>query len=123
MNRNYRDLIVWQKAMDLVVECYRLSREFPKYETYSLANQLQRAAISIPSNIAEGNEREGAKEFLHFLSIARGSLAEVETQLEIASRLGYIEPTTLSILLRNTDEIGKMIHGLQKTLKTKLSNL
>lgn len=122
MKRNYRDLLVWQKAMDVVVECYALCREFPKFEIYGLANQLQRAAVSIPSNIAEGNERESLKEFLHFLSIARGSLAEVETQLEIAARLGYIESEKLNNLLQNTDEIGKMLNGLQKTLKSHINN-
>lgn len=122
MNRSYRDLLVWQKAMDLVVECYRLSREFPKFETYGLANQIQRAAVSVPSNIAEGNERQGAKEFLHFLSIARGSLGELETQLEIAARLGYIEPAALQNLLQNADEIGKMMGGLRKTLQSRLAN-
>ncbi len=88
--KSYRDLEVWQKSMDLVVVCYQITKEFPKNEIYGLSSQLQRAAVSIPSNIAEGRHRQHSKEFLQHLSIAYGSLAELETHIQIAERLHYI---------------------------------
>ena len=88
--KSFRELRVWQKAMDLVETVYLLSQDFPKQETYGLTSQVRRAAISIPSNIAEGHTREHIKEYLHHLSMAQASLAEVETQLEIAARLKYL---------------------------------
>ena len=91
MARDYRDLIVWQKAMELVEVVYRLMKVFPKDERFRLGDQLSRAVISVPSNIAEGNGRESKGEYARFLGIARGSLYETGTQLEIAKRLGYIE--------------------------------
>src|SRR5215510_5282912 len=87
--KSFRDLRVWQAGMDLVEQVYLLTQQFPKHEMYGLASQMQRAAISIPSNIAEGHTRTHSKEYLHHLSIARGSLAELQTQLEIALRLKY----------------------------------
>jgi len=87
---HYKDLVAWQKAMKLVVDVYRATREFPSHELYGLANQLRRAAVSVPSNIAEGQARFSHKEFLHSLTIARGSLAEVETQILIARELHYM---------------------------------
>ena len=90
VTRDYRDLIVWQKAMELVEVVYRLMDAFPKDERFRLCDQLGRAVISIPSNIAEGNGRESKTEYARFLGIARGSLCETETQLEIARRLGYV---------------------------------
>ncbi len=89
MINSFRDLRVWQSGMDLVEEIYRLTRTFPSHEVYGLTNQMRRAAVSIPSNIAEGHTREGSKEYLQYLSIAQASLAELETQLEIAVRLKY----------------------------------
>jgi len=89
--KNYRDLDVWREAMDFVVECYRMSGTFPKNEVYGLASQLQRAAVSIPANIAEGQSRQHHKEFLQHLAIAYGSLAEVETHVQIARRLEYVD--------------------------------
>ena len=86
----YRDLKVWQAAMRLTVEVYRLSEQFPKHETYGLTSQLQRSAVSLPSNIAEGHGRNSPKEFNHFLGIALGSLAELETQLILAQHLNYL---------------------------------
>jgi four helix bundle protein len=85
--QHYRELIVWQKAMNLVEAVYRMTDEFPKKEIYGLASQIQRAAVSVPSNIAEGQGRSSTREFLHFLSMAQGSLMEVETQITIAERL------------------------------------
>ncbi len=86
---NHQDLIVWQKAMDLVMKTYQLSKTFPHDELYTLTSQMRRAAISIPSNIAEGRRRHSEPEFKRFLRIAFGSAAELETQIEIADRLGY----------------------------------
>src|SRR5438034_11347896 len=88
--KSFRELRVWQKAIDLVEKIYLLTRDFPKQETYVLTSQVRRAAISIPSNIAEGHTREHIKEYLHHLSMSQASLAEVETQLEIATRLRYV---------------------------------
>src|SRR6266849_2713373 len=110
--QSYRDLQVWQKAMDLVVACYEVAERFPKSETYGLATQLQRAAVSVPANIAEGQGRNHTKEFINRLSIAYGSLMEVETHLQIASRLHYLEPPDLELLLSRSAEIGRMINGL-----------
>ena len=87
---NYRDLKVWQIAVDVVEAVYRLTLEFPKHEVYGIAQQIQRAAVSVPSNIAEGHARASTKEFLHYISIALGSLAELETQLIVATRLQYL---------------------------------
>jgi four helix bundle protein len=112
----YRDLIVWQKAMDLVVEIYRLSQTFPAIEKYGLASQIQRAAVSIPSNIAEGHARKSSGAFLNHLSIAAGSLAELETQVVLAQRLDYCNEVTSRSLLNITDEIGRMLNGLKNSL-------
>jgi four helix bundle protein len=115
--KSYRDLKVWQVAVDLVTEVYRLTAGFPRNEAYGLSSQIQRAAVSIPSNIAEGHARNSDKEFNHFLGIALGSLAELETQLIIAERLGFIEKDKVQTVLARCDEIGKMIRGLKKALK------
>lgn len=117
--RSYRDLEVWQKAMDLVVSCYQLTREFPKNEIYGLDGQLQRAAVSIPANIAEGRQRQHSKEFLQFLSFASGSLAELETHIQIAGRLNYVHEVQLKELLDKTAEIGRMLNGLRKSIGKK----
>jgi four helix bundle protein len=117
---NYRDLKVWQMAMMLTEDIYRATESFPSRETYALANQLQRAAVSIPSNIAEGHARNSTKDYLRFLSISQGSLAEAETQLELAHRLGYITQAVLHRLLEQTNEVGRMLHGLRSALAVKL---
>lgn len=114
---NYRKLDVWQKAMDLVVECYAVSKKLPREELYGLISQLQRAAVSVPASISEGQGREHRKEFLHHLSIAHGSLAELETHLQIAERLGYLSSDEVQSLLTRSEEIGKMINGLRKALR------
>jgi four helix bundle protein len=116
MIRNYIDLKVWQESMKLVVECYQLTDKFPKNEVYGLSSQLQRSAVSIPSNIAEGRQRQHKREFIQHLSIAYGSLAELETHLQIAGRLKYIDDDRLNELLDKTGEIGKMMNGLRKSL-------
>jgi four helix bundle protein len=112
----YRDLKVWQAAMQLATEIYRLSAEFPKHETYGLASQIQRSAVSIPSNIGEGHGRNSNKEFYHFLGVALGSLAELETQLLLARRLGYLTEELINPVLQVSDETAKMLKGLQKSL-------
>lgn len=93
--KSFRELRVWQQSMDLVEAVYMLTQRFPKQEMYGLTRQIQRAAVSVPSKIAEGHTREHLKEYLHHLSIAQASLAEIETQLEIASRLKYLRPSQL----------------------------
>lgn len=115
--KGYQDLEVWQKAMDLVVMCYQAAKNFPKSEVYGLASQLQRAAVSIPANIAEGRERKYSKEFVQHLSIAYSSLAELETHIQIAQRLNYINSTKTKQLLEKTAEIGRMINGLRKSIE------
>ena len=114
--RGFRDLRVWKDGMDLVEQVYRLTRDFPKQELYGLANQLLRAAVSVPSNIAEGQTRTHVKEYLHFLSTAKGSLAEVQTQLEIAARLEYITPKQLELVLARADALSRQLYALRNAL-------
>ena len=116
--QSYKDLIVWQRAMQLVKETYSVTRKFPKEELYGLTNQLRRAAVSVPSNIAEGQARQGTAEFRNFLSIARGSLAEVETQLLIARDLNYLSESEMTEILSTHTEVGKMLNGLINKLAT-----
>jgi len=120
--KSYRDLEVWNKAIDLVVECYQITKEFPRSEVYGLTSQLRRAAVSIPANIAEGRERQHTKEFLQHLSIAYGSLAELETHLQIAQRLNYLDIAHVDQVLEKTAEIGRMINGLRRSLQNKADN-
>lgn len=112
----FSDLKVWQRAMRLTEEVYRLSAKFPKNETYGLVSQIQRSAVSLPSNIAEGHGRNSKKEFHRFLGIALGSLAELETQLILAQRLDYLTEEEVISSLEISDEVGKMLKGLQKSL-------
>jgi four helix bundle protein len=119
MIQSYRDLLVRQKAMDLVVECYRLSELFPKTETYGLASQLRRAATSIPANIAEGHGREHLGDYLHHLSIANGSLMEVETHLLLAEKVSLLESQQVNQVLVASAEVGRMLAGLTRSLKNK----
>ena len=115
--KSFRELRIWQAAMDLVEKIYLLTRSFPKQETYGLASQLQRAAVSIPSNIAEGHTREHLKEYLHHLSMAQASLAELETQLEIALRLKYLTTGQLKELMGETSSLGKQMYSLRNALR------
>ena len=117
---DYRKLKVWLKAMDLTVEIYKLVRLLPKEETYALSDQMRRAVVSIPSNIAEGQGRNSDKEFVNFLSIARGSLWELETQIEICERLGYIDNVTKSNIFLLTAEVSKMLNALSNSLMSKV---
>lgn len=119
-NQSYRDLEVWQKSMKVVTTIYEITEQFPKSEVYSLTNQISRAAVSIPSNIAEGRSRYGTKEFIRFLFIARGSVSELETQLLISQNLSYISEEQLVPLMDNVGEIGRMLSGLIAKLEPKV---
>ena len=114
--RKYQKLLVWQEAMDLVAGVYRVTERLPATERFGLCQQLRRAAVSIPSNIAEGAGRHSDKEFIRFLNIANGSLLEVETQLLIALQLKYIEE--ISELQNSIDKIFAMLSSLKRKLKT-----
>jgi four helix bundle protein len=114
--KSYRDLEVWQKAMDLVEEVYRIAGRFPSQEKYGLTGQLQRAAVSIPANIAEGYARMHRKEYLQHLSIARGSLAEVETHLAIAVRLGFASKDDVIGTWNRAQDVGKLLTRLIQSL-------
>jgi four helix bundle protein len=116
--RTYQELLVWQKAMDLVVTVYKLSAQFPKEEIYGLTSQIRRAAVSIPSNIAEGQGRGIGNEFARFLRISQGSIQEVETQALVAERLGYVDMTDLYPLLDLSAETGRLNRGLLTSLAT-----
>jgi four helix bundle protein len=115
--RNYSELIAWQKAMDLVEEIYAATKQLPKEELYGLTSQIRRAAVSVPSNIAEGQGRKSTNEFLHHLSIAYGSLREVETQVLIAGRLHYLRREDINQLLSLSSEVGRLINGLSHSLR------
>jgi four helix bundle protein len=117
MGESYRDLIAWQKAMALVTDIYSATRRFPNDERYVLTNQIRRAAVSVPSNIAEGQARFSSKEFYRFLSTARGSLVEVETQVQIAMNLGYLERIEGTTLLKQTAELGRILNGLLAAIR------
>jgi four helix bundle protein len=114
--QSYRDLVVWKKSMAFVLDVYRCTQAFPKIETYGLTSQLRRAAVSVPSNIAEGQARRSTGEFKQFLGNARGSLTEVETQILIARDLDYLEQNQSETLLGATAEIGRMLNGLLAAL-------
>lgn len=115
---SYRDLNVWRKAITLAKDTYFMTEDFPKREHFGLALQMRRAATSIASNIAEGAARHSNKEFLHFLVIARGSLAELMTQIEIASEVGFLEVIHQEKLESQCNEISKMLSGLRSRLTT-----
>ncbi len=120
--QHYRQLIAWQKAMELVRHVYSIAAGFPREEMFGLRSQIQRAAVSVPSNIAEGQGRESTKEFLRHLSIAYGSLMEVETQILIAQDLNYIDASSADELLEFSAETGRVINGLIRSLKKKLES-
>jgi len=114
---SYRDLDVWNRSMELVVACYRLTEAFPSREQFGLTSQVRRAAASVPSNIAEGHGRASTGDYLRHLSIAHGSLMELETQLEIARRLGYLPDETWLQASAQARDVGRMLHGLIRRLK------
>ena len=114
----YKELLIWQKGIKIVVLVYKLTKDFPKDEIYALTSQLKRASVSVPSNIAEGFGRQTDKSFNHFLNVARGSLNEIETQLIIAKELGFIDnKDVLNEILFLIDEEGKMLNAFAKNLK------
>ena len=114
--KSFKDLEIWQKGIELVVDIYKITKNFPKDELYGLTSQLKRAAVSIPSNIAEGCGRHYTAEYKQFLYVTIGSCAEVQTQLIIASKLGYLKDCNAKNLLDRTEEISKMTMGLIKKL-------
>ena len=118
--RPHEKLDVWGRAVDLVVDIYRATDNFPKEEKFGLTSQLRRAAVSVPANIAEGAARKSCKEFLHFLSNAQGSASEIETELLIASRLGFLGEREYVKLRASLDEIGRMLTGLSHHLGRRL---
>jgi four helix bundle protein len=117
MGQSYRELIAWQKAMDLVMEIYAVTRTFPRDEVYALAGQLRKAAVFVPTNIAEGQARYSAQEFHFFLGRARGSLVEIETELLIAQNLNYISTEQAQKLLDKAAELGRVLNGLATSIK------
>jgi four helix bundle protein len=115
--QHFKDLVVWQKAMDLVVLVYQLSDGFPRRELYSLTDQIRRAAVSVPSNIAEGQAHFNKGEFVHFLRHSPGSLAELETQLLLAHRLEYLSAMQAQDVLARVHEVGRILSGLIASIK------
>ena len=116
---HYKDLTVWHKTIDLTTEIYRITKKLPKDELYGLTNQMRRAAVSIPSNIAEGNGRASTGDYVRFLTIARGSVAEVETQLYICVRLNYLSQEDIGVASSLLNEIEQMLNSMIKKLRDK----
>ena len=114
--KDFKDLVVWQRAMDLVAEVYQVVKKLPKEELYALSDQIRRAVISIPSNIAEGYGRNSSKEFSHFISIAKGSKSELETQLLLCVKIDYLKESDIQNVMYLIDQVGKMLYSLQKKL-------
>lgn len=117
MIKSFRDLRVWQLGMELVVLVYGITDGFPKHELFGLTSQMRRSAVSVPSNIAEGHAREHRNEYLHHLSIAQASLAELETQLEIATRLGYLPADQFDNAQTQATALNRQLHALRNALK------
>lgn len=120
--KHYRELLVWQKAMDFAVEVHPIAISFPKAEMFALTSQVNRSATSVPSNIAEGNGRRTTGDYIHFLGIAKGSLNELETQLTLACRYDYIPESVHDSLLEKSAEIGRMLNGLIEALERRRTN-
>ena len=116
----YRDLVVWQKAYKFALDIYKITKRFPKEELFGLTSQMRRAASSIPANIAEGSMRQSKREFQQFIRIARGSMAEMEVWLQLACDLRYLDQETYKELSAQCNEVGKLLHGLLKSLKAEL---
>jgi four helix bundle protein len=118
--KSHKDLIVWHRAMELAVEVHRLTARFPPHELFGLAAQLRRAAVSVPSNIAEGSARRTTRDLTAFLHVARGSVAEIETQLLLARQVAYIDDAALSSVVPRVDEVGRLLNGLIAALQRRL---
>jgi four helix bundle protein len=117
MGHSYKDLVVWQKSIAMVTEIYRATQSFPREETYGLTSQLRRSAVSVASNIAEGQGRLLKKEFRQFLGLARGSMVEMETQVLIAHNLGYLSEVAMDQLMKTSGQISRLLHGLMQSLQ------
>ena len=117
--QSYRDLLVWQQAMDLAVLCYSLTRSFPREEIFGLISQIRRSSASVAANIAEGHGRENSGSFVQFLRVAQGSLKETETHLLLAERVGFLKTEQLKTVMKTCDEIGRMLRSLIRTLQDK----
>ncbi len=120
--RNYKNILAWQKADDLTVALYEVSRSFPKEEAYSLTSQLRRSAYSIPANIAEGASRNSRKDYLHFLYIARGSASEVAYFIHLSQRLSYLKDDAHVRLSLQADEVSKVLTGLIRTVEKQIDS-
>ena len=118
--QNFRNLKVWQVGMQLTEDVYRLSQQFPKHETYGLSSQIQRAAVSVPANIAEGHAMGSTKDFLRYLAIAQGSLAELETHLLLVERLKYGNSTQVGPILDRCTEEARMLRSLRRSVRNRL---
>jgi len=121
--KSHRDLIAWKKAIDLAVDVYRVTKAFPSDERFGLTSQIRRASSSVPANIAEGQGRRSKREFVQFLGHARGSLLELDSHLELALRLEYIDKLNFSGLREQVDEVGRIINGLVRSLTPDLQHL
>ncbi len=119
--KSFKDLRVWQKGIEIVIDAYALTKKFPKEELYSLTTQIKRSAVSIPSNIAEGQGRNSTKDFLRYISIAYGSLLELETQVSISEMLGYLSGNETRFLLEKCAEVGRLVNGLRNSLERKIT--
>jgi four helix bundle protein len=119
-NQNFRNLRVWQLGMELAEGVYRLSQQFPKAETYGLVSQIRRAVVSIPANIAEGHATASTKDFVRYLAIAQGSLAELETHLMLAERFKYANSTEIEPILNRCAEEARMLRSLRRSLRARL---
>jgi four helix bundle protein len=115
--QSYRDLLVWQQAMDLAVRCYSLMRSYPKEELFGLTSQIRRSSVSVAANIAEGHGRESSGSFVQFLRVAQGSLKETETHLILSERVGLLQPPQLADSMRKCDDIGKMLRALIRAVQ------
>jgi four helix bundle protein len=120
MGQHFKDLVVWQKAMEMVTVVYKVTDNFPKREVYSLTDQIRRAAVSVPSNIAEGQAHHNNRELLHFLRHSSGSLAELETQIGIAGRLGYVDAASTAEILQRVNEVGRILNGLISSIRDQI---
>ena len=114
--RSYRDLIVWQKSVEMVIAVYRATKKFPSSEQFAITSQVKRAAVSVPANIAEGYGRNTQKEYAHFLRIAQGSLSELETLLTIAQKISYCSAQEYSTLEKHASEVARMLYALRKSI-------
>ena len=117
---SFKDLMVWQKAMDLAVLCYARTEHFPSCEQFGLRAQIRRSAVSVPANIAEGHGRDHLREYVNHLSMANGSLMELETHLHLALRLGFVASDAFEEMLQASAEVGRLLAGLSRSLRRKL---